>query len=164
MSAILTSLLAGAGKQLLQNVFDGDGPARAQPANRAEQLGQFERRLSHEMNPEKAQLTRFLESEGVRDVQSLDLLEGRLEEVLFSDPELQGFVEKAGGASASFELEQRGDSMVLRDAFGGEQWIGKGSRVYETAMRLDQVQSLKENAAAYPGFDLRRCIELHFSA
>ncbi len=159
MSSLISNVLAGVGKQVL-NAFTDD--ASSSKLSHAEQLQQFDKRLDFAVNPEKAQFKEFLQSNFVDSMEGIEFLSQKVKDGLLSDPELAQFVSRNGGLSADFSIDKRGSNFVLTGSEGQEWVVQANSKLEKQVDQLFRLESIKQLAAITPGVGLDQLVEQAF--
>lgn len=160
MNGLISNVIMGVGKQVWKSLSEPDGAA---PANRAEQLLQFEQRLDFAVNPDKAAFKAYLDRESIHSMEGVEFLSQKLKDGLLSDPALSRFVSQNGGFASEFSIEQRSGNYVLTGT-RGQEWIVPANSALETRVsQLHHIENVRQLAALRPGLGLQQLVDLAFA-
>lgn len=159
--SILTSVLASAGKNLINDLVNGDSDRTK--IDRGIQLARFEQRLDAVSNPEKTNFKDFLaENQAENNPASLEYLETRLEEGLLADPEISKFANASGTLGSSLTIEKSPTGYSLVNESGEVYNLDKGSVEEAVVDKLYRIESVLQMVAVDPTISLERAIDLSF--
>ncbi|OPZ68434.1 MAG: hypothetical protein BWY82_02554 [Verrucomicrobia bacterium ADurb.Bin474] len=157
MDPILSSLVVQAGKNLIGNLVGADRTQPVRPQDSEGRMARFEERLQQVMDPVKADLKGFLESNRVNSVQGLEALEDRLINGLVHSKEVTS-VDTAKGSVGEWDLVCDSGSLRLESERGDQIDLDPNGDLGRGAKRLVQVRQLLEQAQITPGLPFQSLV------
>lgn len=157
MDPILSSIVVQAGKNLIGNLVGVDRAQPVRPQDSEGRMARFEERLQQVMDPVKADLKGFLESNRVKSVQGLEALEARLINGLVHSKEVAS-VDMARGGIGKWDLVCDSGNLRLESDRGDWIEVDPNGDLGMGAQRLLQVRQLLEQAQLTPGLPFHSLI------
>ena len=153
MDPILSSIVMQAGRHLVGNLMGADRsqPDRAQDSEA--RMARFEERLERAMDPVKADLKGFLESNRVGSIQGLEALDSRLMDGLAHSKEVTS-VDLERGVPSQWDLVSESGMLRLENDRGDSIELDPDSALGMGARRLMQVRQLLDQSREAPGLPL----------
>lgn len=153
MDPILSSIVMQAGRHLVGNLMGADRsqPVRAQDSEA--RMARFEERLERAMDPVKADLEGFLESNRVGSIHGLEALESRLMDGLAHSKEVTS-VDLERGVPSQWDLVSESGMLRLENDRGDSIELDPDSALGMGARRLMQVRQLLDQSREAPGLPL----------